>query len=104
MAASIDEILAEMRRTPKGVRFTDACKVATHRFGEPRQNGTSHKVWKMPWQGDPRINLQAGEGGNAKPFQVRQVLAAVDRLVAQQAAPAKRPLAPGPGPKKTQRR
>jgi hypothetical protein len=34
----------------------------------------------MPWPGDPRINLQAGDGGKAKPYQVRQVLAAVDLL------------------------
>ena len=87
MAASADEILAEMRSNPKGVRFADACKVATHYFGEPRQNGTSHKVWKMPWPGDPRIDMQAGEGGKAKPYQVRQTVAAIDLLLAQRAAP-----------------
>ena len=27
--ASIEEILAQMRRSPKGVRFKDLCKVAT---------------------------------------------------------------------------
>jgi hypothetical protein len=27
----------------------------------------------MPWQGDPRINLQA-DGKNAKRYQVRQVV------------------------------
>lgn len=80
---SVEDILSDMRSNPKGVRFTDACKVATHFFGQPRQNGTSHKVWKMPWPGDPRINLQAGDGGKAKPYQVRQVLAAVDLLLAQ---------------------
>ncbi len=83
----MDEILAEMRSNPKGVRFADACKVATRYFGEPRQNGTSHKVWKMPWPGDPRINMQAGEGGKAKPYQVRQAVAAIDLLLAQRAGP-----------------
>ncbi len=83
-----------MRSNPKGVRFTDACRVATHFFGQPRQNGTSHKVWKMPWPGDPRINLQSGEGGKAKPYQVRQVLAAIDLLLA--------PKQPG-GPSGTER-
>ena len=82
--AAIAEILAELRANPKGVRFTDACKVATHFFGEPRQNGTSHKVWKTPWPGDPRINLESGDGGKAKPYQVRQVLAAVDLVLAPQ--------------------
>ncbi len=74
-----------MRNNPKGVRFVDACRVATHYFGEPRQNGTSHRVWKTPWPGDPRVNMQAGDGGKAKPYQVRQVLAAIDRLLSSRA-------------------
>jgi len=82
---SIDEILEEMRANPKALRFADACKVATHIFGPPRQNGTSHKVWKMPWPGDPRVNMQAGEGGNAKASQVRQVVLAVEQLLGQRA-------------------
>lgn len=80
------EILLEMRKNPAGVRFADACKVATHYFGEPRQNGTSHKVWKMPWPGDPRINMQAGDGGKAKPYQVRPAVAAIDALLARHPA------------------
>jgi hypothetical protein len=39
-------------------------------FGEPRQNGTSHLIFKMPWQGDPRVNVQDA-AGKAKPYQVR---------------------------------
>jgi hypothetical protein len=35
----------------------------------------------MPWAGDPRINLQLGSGGKAKPYQVRQALQAIDRLL-----------------------
>ena len=69
-----------MRQNPADVRFADACKVATQYFGEPRQGGTSHKVWRMPWAGDPRVNMQKGKGGKAKPYQVRQLLAAIDRL------------------------
>lgn len=106
MAASVDEILAEMRKSPAGVRFADACKVATHYFGQPRQNGTSHKVWKMPWPGDPRINMQAGDGGKAKAYQVRQAVAAIDTLLARQAAavtPAARPPELKPSNKKRRR-
>jgi hypothetical protein len=51
----------ELRKTGK-VRFADAMRVATHFFGEPRQSG-SHRVFKMPWPGDPRINLQEDKGG-----------------------------------------
>ncbi len=70
-----------MRTNPAGVRFADACKVVTHFFGKPRQQGSSHHVWKMPWAGDPRINLQPGQGGKAKPYQVRQAVQAIDRLL-----------------------
>ena len=83
----MDEALAQMRTNPAGVRFADACKVVSHYFGQPRQNGTSHKVWKMPWPGDPRINMQAGDGGKAKTYQVRQAVAAIDTLLARQALP-----------------
>jgi hypothetical protein len=78
--AMVADILVEMRRNPSGVRFSDAVKVATHYFGEPRQKGTSHCVWKMPWAGDPRVNLQKGDGGKAKTYQVKQLLEAIDRL------------------------
>ncbi len=80
MGRSIDDLLAEMRGNPANVRFADVCKVATHFFGEPRNKGSSHYVWKMPWAGDPRINLQDA-GGKAKPYQVRQALQAIDRLL-----------------------
>lgn len=93
-----------MRANPKGVRFADACKVATHFFGEPRQNGTSHKIWKMPWPGDPRVNMQAGDGGKAKPYQVRQVLAAVDLLLAQKQVAEPSGTEAAPRPKKQPKR
>jgi len=33
----------------------------------------------MPWAGDPRVNIQSFHG-EAKPYQVKQVLAAISRL------------------------
>lgn len=74
----IARLLAAMRENPGAVRFQDAMKVAEHFFGEPRQSG-SHHVFKMPWTGDPRINLQE-DGKDAKAYQVRQLLAAVERI------------------------
>lgn len=68
-----------MRCNPKTVKFANLEKVCRHYFGEPRQSGTSHQVYKMPWQGDPRVNIQ-NDKGQAKPYQVRQVLAAIDKL------------------------
>lgn len=105
MVASVDEILAEMRENHAGVRFADACKVATHYFGPPRQNGTSHKVWKMPWPGDPRINMHVGDGGKAKAYQVPQAVAAIDTLLGRPAFPATAPQAPPePKPSKPKKR
>lgn len=77
--ASIEEILAQMKRNPKGVRFNDLAKVCDQYFGKPRQSGSSHRVYKTPWQGDPRVNIQNAKG-KAKPYQVRQVLQAIARL------------------------
>ena len=39
----------------------------------------SHHMFKTPRSGDPRINLQEVRG-NAKPYQVEQVIAALERL------------------------
>jgi hypothetical protein len=78
-----EKIVEQMRRSPQNVRFDDLVKVCADYFGEPRQDGTSHKVYKTPWQGDPRVNIQRGKDGNAKAYQVRQVLDAIARLDAE---------------------
>lgn len=78
--ARIEKIVAAMRNNPANVRFDDLAKVCDHYFGEARQKGSSHRVYKTPWPGDPRVNIQKGNGGKAKPFQVRQVLAAIKKL------------------------
>ena len=76
--ATVEDIVAEMRDRPKGVRFADLCRVCDHYFGSPRQKGTSHRVYKTLWQGDPRVNIQ-DDRGKAKAYQVRQVLKAIER-------------------------
>jgi len=70
-----------MRQNPKGVSFNDLCIVCDHYFGVARQTGTRHRVYKTPWQGDPRINIQ-NDKGMAKVYQVKQVLKAIERLEA----------------------
>jgi hypothetical protein len=55
------------------------CKVCDHYFGDPRQKGSSHRVYKTPWQGDPRVNIQNAKG-KAKAYQVKQVLNANRKL------------------------
>ena len=78
--ASIADIIAEMRASPKNVRFSDLEKVCFRYFGSPRQSGSSHMVYEMPWPGDPRVNIQRDKGGKAKAYQVRQVLQAIDKI------------------------
>jgi hypothetical protein len=76
--AAVDEIVLQMRKNPGGVRFVDLCKVCDHYFGQARQSSGSHRVYKMPWLGDPRVNIQNSKG-KAKTYQVRQVLKAIAR-------------------------
>ena len=77
--ATVEDILATMRRNPKGVRFRDLARICDHYFGKARQTGSSHRIYKTPWIGDPRVNIQ-DEHGTAKAYQVRQVLKAIERL------------------------
>ena len=75
----VKQLIEKMRKNPKNVSFTDLCKLCTHYFGEPRQKGTSHVIYKTPWQGDPRINIQNNKG-KAKAYQVKQVLLAIEKV------------------------
>jgi len=76
--STVSDIISEMRSKPQGVRFSDLCRVCDRYFGQPRQKGSSHRVYKTPWQGDPRVNIQ-DDKGKAKAYQVRQVLKAIER-------------------------
>jgi hypothetical protein len=77
--AKIDDILAQMKQNPKDVRFSDLCKFCENFFGKPRKSASSHRVYRTPWQGDPRINIQ-NHKGKAKAYQVKQVFLALERL------------------------
>ena len=72
-------ILRDLRNNPKNVRFADLARLCDAYFGEPRQRGTSHRVYRTPWPGDPRVNIQ-NDKGKAKPYQVRQVIKAIEKL------------------------
>lgn len=77
--SKIDQILEQMRQSPNGIRFADLCRICDHFFGEARQRKSSHRVYKTPWQGDPRVNIQNAKG-KAKSYQVKQILKAIERL------------------------
>ena len=77
--AKIEENLEQMKRNPEDIRFSDLCKICDFYFGEARQQGSSHRIYRTPWQGNPRINIQSHKG-KAKAYQVKQVLLAIERL------------------------
>ena len=76
---NIDDIVSQMAASPENVRFADLCRVCEYYFGKHRQGGSSHRIYKTPWEGDPRINIQ-NKKGKAKDYQVRQVLLAIKKL------------------------
>ncbi len=75
----IDDLLAQVQSNPKGIRYGDLCRVCDFYFSEARQSSGSHRVYKTPWPGDPRVNIQ-NDKGMAKSYQVRQVLRAIKKL------------------------
>ena len=78
---SLDEALEALEGSGANIRFRALLAIGVQFFGEARIRG-SHHIFKMPWPGDPRINLQE-DGGDAKPYQVHQVLRALKKLQEQ---------------------
>src|SRR4051812_10635862 len=75
---TIEAAIAELEAG--GVRFERLVAICSHHFVVRNGKG-SHLIFKTPWPGDPRINLQRSKGsGEAKQYQVRQVLASLRKL------------------------
>ena len=77
--STVEKIVAEMKANPKGIRFSELQKVCEFYFGKARQSGSSHCIYKTPWIGDPRVNIQNSKG-KAKSYQVKQVLLAIEQI------------------------
>ncbi len=77
--SGIEKIVVEMKTNPKGIRFSELQKVCEFYFGKARQSGSSHCIYKTPWIGDPRVNIQNSKG-KAKSYQVKQVLLAIEQI------------------------
>ena len=60
------------------IRFAKLLTICREHFGGERTKG-SHHIFKTPWPGDPRINLQK-DGNKVKPYQVDQVVSALKKL------------------------
>jgi hypothetical protein len=82
--AGIEDIIAKMKNNPADVRFADLSKVCIYYFGQARQKDGSHHVYRTPWKGDPRINIQNNKG-KAKSYQVKQMLLAIEKLEVEHA-------------------
>ena len=74
----IEKAIDALARNSKNVRFFELAKVLDEWFGEPRTKG-SHRIYRTPWQGDPRLNIQDARG-MAKAYQVRQAIRALQKL------------------------
>ena len=67
MPDPIAKIGQQMQESPGNISFSNLCKVCDHYFGKPRQDSSSHRIYKTPWAGDPRINIQ-NDKGKAKAY------------------------------------
>lgn len=74
----LSSAMSEILDNPKNVKFKELLNLCIRYFGKPRISG-SHHIFKMPWSGFPRVNLQC-DGKMAKPYQVKQVLEAIKKL------------------------
>ncbi|MDR2945928.1 MAG: toxin HicA [Candidatus Adiutrix sp.] len=80
---NIAGFVEKMRKSPQNIRYDDLFSFCCRMFGEPRQQGSSHAVFKTPWKDDPRVNIQRGKNGQAKAYQVKQVVRAVEKMAAE---------------------
>src|SRR5687768_2447283 len=76
----IEDEIERLKQQKGSVRFDDLVRVCQYFFGNARITG-SHHIFRTPWLGDPRINLQKRKG-QAKPYQVKQVIAALNKKLA----------------------
>ena len=78
--SNIQKLVKQMQNSPQNVKFSDLCRVCDEYFGTCRQQSGSHRIYKTPWTGDPRVNIQ-NDKGKAKVYQVKQVLRPIDRIL-----------------------
>lgn len=74
----IDDYIRDLEDSGKNTQFTRLLGICEDIFGDYRVKG-SHHIFKTPWPGDPRINLQPSKGGKVKGYQVKQVIRALQK-------------------------
>ena len=80
MRDKIRTYIEELEGKETNTRFARLLIICTDVFGEPRIKGSHHR-FKTTWQGLPKVNLQKGSGGKAKPYQVEQVVKALQKAL-----------------------
>lgn len=75
---NIRNLLSELTGKEKNIKFSRLLKICEDVFGGSRISG-GHHIFKTPWPGDPRINLQKA-GNMAKPYQVKQVIESLKKF------------------------
>ncbi|WP_323670969.1 hypothetical protein [Candidatus Poriferisodalis multihospitum] len=77
--ASLHKRIARMRRNPRNVSWVELAGVCDALFGKPVRITGSHRIYDVRWSASRLLVLQP-RGSSAKPYQVRQVLQAIDEL------------------------
>ena len=74
-----DDFLERLVRAPAGVTFSELRRFCDAVFGEGRQGGGSHRIYRTGLREPAIVNIQP-QGKMAKPYQCRQVARAVRAL------------------------
>ena len=76
MVRKLDHIEALLESEPQSVTFAELKKLCESFFGAARQQGSSHLIFRTGLRDPAIVNIQA-RGRMAKPYQCRQVAAAI---------------------------
>lgn len=74
--------IARLRRNPRNVPWPELVNLCDTLFGPPKRTTGSHRIYDVKWSKSRLLVLQP-RGSNAKPYQVRQVLRAIEELESQ---------------------
>ena len=78
--ANCKKLFQKISNHNSGVRFSDICKLAEcYGFTLARIDG-SHHIYKCPGKRE-LVNLQPDKNGEAKKYQVRQVLEIIEEIL-----------------------
>ena len=75
-----EKALAELEASGKNTRYDRLETICASFFTARKSSGSSHKVFATGLPVHPRVNIQPGKDGKAKPYQVDQVIEALKLL------------------------